>query len=202
MAVRIFMSRLFRALLNSKCSRWVYEKHELHLLVLTKGDYYSTAASDEVEINNRKAIGKFNECEPWHNRAKIIEIFEKRLDEGQIVATIVKANCLACYAWLNPKQISGYFPLVRQEYTFPDNSYALYNVYTHTSFRERGLYKKVLNGIVSWAVNEDEKVTLITAIETNNLVALKVNKKMGFSEVAILSYRRVFGRVTKGKTAL
>ena len=196
------LQRLIQAFLDVRLSRWVYENKELIVLVLERSKYKATAQVDNVEINNKEALLQFDECEPWHQKEAMVQEFTDRLKMGETVATIIVEDCLACYAWLNPKQSEAYFPLVHQTFRFPDNSAAIYNVYTHISHRGRGLYKEVLNGIVSWTFLSTTRNCIVTAIEPGNEVALKVNKAMGFEPVAHLIFNRNLGRIFKASRDL
>lgn len=197
-----FFRRVIRAIQNSRLSKWCYERQELIILELDQAGYQQSAPVDGVLFNDLDAVDKFTPCESWHDKLSMQAEFKHRIDRNEVMAGWVEDDCLACYAWLNPKQSEAYFPLVRQNYIFPPNSGAIYNVYTHTGYRGRGLYKRVLNAVVERAFEHVGNEKIITAIEHDNHVALSVNRAMGFKPVYSLGYRCNFGRVQLDRYAI
>jgi len=187
--------RFIGAIKRSPLVCWFYDKRRLLIFVLKKTDYTPTAPSDGVSFNGYGDVLNFDACEPWHDSKSIVRDFCSRLDRGEVMAAINDEGVLASYGWLNPNQSSAYFPLVKQEFTFPAKSSAIYNVYTHIGYRGKGYYKRVLNGIVEWCFKNTDSQHVVTAIEESNKVAIKANLQMGFREVACLSYVRKLGRV-------
>lgn len=194
--------RFVKAFQNSSLKCWFYDEKKLLIFVLKKTDYKPTASTDGVSFNGYDDALGFDACESWHDSELIVGDFCSRLDRGEVMAAVMNKGVLACYAWLNPDQSSSYFPLVQQEFTFPENSAALYNVYTHIHYRGKGYYKRVINGIVSWAFSNKQIDHIVTAIEESNTVAIRVNHQIGFRQVARLSYVKRLGRVRKACSLL
>lgn len=202
MAMIKLLTKVLRKVRHNPLTHWVYQSESLVLLSCVRQDYRASAKVTQVQFNDEQQLDCFQAGESWHQAEKIRAEFKQRLARGEKAATLCEAGCLASFAWLNPGQESAFFPLVKQQVRFPENSGAIYHVYTHPAYRGRGYYKQVLNGIVSWSFAHTQLSQLVTAIESDNQIAIKANLQIGFKPFRRLFYRKLFGIEKKGAVEL
>lgn len=121
----------------------------------------------------------------WFGKEKAIN----RLRSGHLLFVLKESGRIIFFLWADRKSVKiDWFDL---SFSIPEDVAYITGVYTHPDFRGRGIASKLKREIFQYLKNEGFK-HLIGIVDPSNVIALKIDKKIGFKEYQILNYKRIW----------
>jgi predicted GNAT family acetyltransferase len=87
---------------------------------------------------------------------------------------------LVNYAWVAPRIGTSFVSEVQHTYEYPPKSALLQQIWTHPSYRGRGLCTRALKQILNDTASIGDVEFLYVAVSADNRVARRVIEKLGF----------------------
>ncbi|MBI2381172.1 MAG: GNAT family N-acetyltransferase [Gammaproteobacteria bacterium] len=153
-------------------------------------------------LNHRPDLEAHRQSERWLDTPTFLHSAHARLNGGEWVYTYAEAGELLAWFWVVPEQTRAYFPSVDQEYRFPLDSYAFYEVYVCPNARGRGLYTAGMRQLLAEMRELGRVRHVYCAVHADNAVPHKVMRALGFHAEACLNFRRRLWKQTKWMDSL
>ena len=146
-----------------------------------------------IATDNLQHLDLYQPAETWQSKESFVRTALQRMESGEHIYTVVEGGKLLHYGWLVESQERAFFDEVDQFFAYPEPGAVLYDFYTHPSARGRGLYQQSIDTMLAEARNMFGAECVYISCLADNAPSRHVIEKKGFSHVASLYLRRIFG---------
>jgi len=172
---------------------WIVEEREMRVYRGDRTLAKRYGPDERVRCNLISDLLAFEAGESWQTRDGFLSTALSRLEHGEHVYTIRLRGRLAHFGWMAMHQVESYMTEVKQPMTFPPGSVALYDFYSHPSFRGRGLYRATIGHMLHVAFSEPATQYAYISVLADNAPSRHVIETMGFEYQASFFWTRRFG---------
>lgn len=138
------------------------------------------SAKPVMSVNRLGTLLRFKPSEDWQTRDLFLSQALYRLEAGDRVYSMVKADRLLHYGWLEAHAKKSYFSEVEQSYEYPPGSAVLYDFYTSPDARGQGFYQQSLSQMLQDSAENDGIEKVYISVLADNGASRHVIEKLGF----------------------
>lgn len=154
-----------------------------------------------VRRNEIPHLLAFEPGESWQSRDAFLSSALARIEQGVSAFTVSVDGRLAHSGWLGTNQSTSHMTEVRQTMSFPPNSVALYDFYSHPDFRGAGLYRATIGHMLKAAFDAGDTEYAYISVLANNGPSRHVIESMGFAYQGSYFWESRFGTERKWSSA-
>lgn len=156
----------------------------------------------DIHVNRWEDAESFFQTERWLTKSQFLSEVAVRRAQGLRFYSVVEGGLLIYYSWVVPDQSKAWFPVVGMHYEFPKGTAVIFNAYTHSLVRGRGIHKKVLKKQIEDAARVAETSFVYIAVDPKNVPARLAVEAVGFEAQALLWEKVRFGSLSRGLIVL
>lgn len=150
-----------------------------------------------VRRNAIPALLAFEPSESWQSRDAFLSNALARIEQGGSAFTVGVDGRLAHSGWMGINQSTSHMTEVGQTMSFPPNSVALYDFYSHPDFRGGGLYRATIGHMLKTAFIEEDIEYAYISVLADNGPSRHVIESMGFAYQESYFWESRFGAERK-----
>lgn len=150
-----------------------------------------------VRCNEIPHLLAFEPGESWQSRDGFLSTALERIEHGVSAFTVSIDGRLAHSGWLAANQVSSHMTEVGQTMSFPPNSAALFDFYSHPDFRGAGLYRATIGHMLKAAFSAETTDYAYISVLADNRPSRHVIESMGFAYQGSYFWESRFGAERK-----
>lgn len=200
---RLAWARLRRARpskLVRKITEWIGATQEFRVYRVEQLLAPRFTRDQRVSRNSLSDLLCFAPGESWQSSEAFLSSALSRLERGESVFTVRDGNVVAHSGWMAVNQRTSRMTEVGQSMTFPPGSVALYDFYSHPTYRGQGYYQATIGHMLSEAFKHKDIQYAYISVLANNLPSRHVIEKMGFEYQGSFFRECRFGTERKWKS--
>lgn len=195
------LRRVKPAALARKLAKLRGEHREFRVYRADRGLAAKFDFDQRVRHNEIPHLLTFEPGESWQSRDAFLGTALARIEQGNSAFTVSVDGRLAHSGWMGTNQTSSHMTEVRQTMSFPANSVALFDFYSHPDFRGSGLYRATIGHMLKAAFSAEQTEYAYISVLADNGPSRHVIESMGFAYQGSYFWESRFGTERKWSSA-
>ena len=181
---------LIRKIRRQPLVRKIWSDRRLHLLV-TDATCSAPATTLEIGINNFQHLSRFEQTTSWLTRDVFLSLSRRHCERRDCyIFTVADAHGpLLGYGMAEANAIQSRYTEVDQRVRWPKGTATLFSDFVHPEARGRGIHSVLQAARINFLIREAGMRWIVSAVEADNLSAMRSARKTSFRFAATLETR-------------